>query len=64
MKYLIIIAAFIFMTSCCNHAPEEKVDEIAVHEAQANAVTLVNGEKWKVNFSVKEHLEKYDSYFK
>ena len=53
MKYFTIIAVIIFMTACGNQAPKQKTDkeEVVVHEAQADAVTLDNGEKWKANFA-------------
>lgn len=53
MKYLTIIAAIIFMTSCVNQESKQKTEkeEDVMHEAQNDAVTLVNGEKWKANFA-------------
>ena len=53
MKYFTIIAVFIFMTSCVNQESKQNTDKekVVVHEAQADAVTLVNGEKWKANFA-------------
>ena len=56
MKYLTIIAIVLTMASCCNQAPEQKTDEVVVHEAQANAVSLVNGEPWKVNFATNKGI--------
>ena len=53
MKYFTIIAIIIFMTACGNQASKQETDkeEVVVHEAQADAVTLDNGEKWKANFA-------------
>lgn len=58
MKYLTIIAVIIFMTSCVNQESKQNADkeEVVVHEAQADAVTLVNGEKWKVNFATNKGI--------
>lgn len=56
MKYITIIVAIIFMTSCGNQAPKQKTNEVVVHEAQASTVTLVNGEKWKVNFATNKGI--------
>ena len=53
MKYFTIIAAFIFMTSCVNQESSQSTDKEkeVVHEAQDNAVTLDNGDKWHANFA-------------
>ena len=56
MKYLTIIAVIIFMTACGNQSPKQKTEEVVVHEAQADAVTLVNGKKWKVNFATNKGI--------
>ena len=56
MKYLTIIAVIIFMTACGNQTPKQKTEEVVVHEAQADAVTLVNGKKWKVNFATNKGI--------
>ena len=61
MKYLTIIAVIIFMSSCCNQSPETKVNEVVVHEAQSDAVTLVNGERWKVNFATNKGIRNMKS---
>ncbi len=55
MKYLTIIAVIIFMTSCGNQTPKQNTDDV-VHAAQADTVTLVNGEKWKVNFATNKGI--------
>ncbi|MFK5854876.1 MAG: hypothetical protein QM503_02020 [Bacteroidota bacterium] len=51
MKYLTIIVALFFITSCCNHEPKQEEKEALVHESEGNAVTTDNGEKWKANFA-------------
>lgn len=56
MKYLTIIIAMFLITSCCNHEPEQNTTETVVHESQGNAVTLENGEKWKVNFATNKGI--------
>ncbi|NQU31910.1 MAG: hypothetical protein HQ521_01640 [Bacteroidetes bacterium] len=56
MKYLTIIAVLFIVTSCCNHSSGQKDDKVVVHKAQSNAVTLVNGEKWKVNFATNKGI--------
>ena len=67
MKYITFIAVIIFMTSCCNQSHEQKTDEVVIHEAQGDAVTLINGEKWKVNFATNKgirNMKKLMSDFK
>ena len=51
MKYLITIVTLIFFTSCSNQASDNKNTQTEVHVAQSTKVTLVGGEKWKVNFA-------------
>ncbi len=60
MKYLTIITILLFTTSCCNHTPDEQNESI-VHEAQANNVTLKNGEKWKANFATNKGIRNMKS---
>ncbi len=57
MKYLTIISVIIFMTACENSASKQKISEVVVHEAQADAITLVNGEKWQVNFATNKGIQ-------
>jgi len=58
IKYLTIIAVIISMTACGNQASKQKNNkaEAEVHEAQAEGVTLVNGEKWKANFATNKGI--------
>ena len=66
MKYFTIIAAFIFMTSCTNQESKQSADKekVVVHEAQDNAVTLDNGEKWKANFATTKGILKMQTLIK
>jgi len=61
LKYLTIIGVIIFMTACGNQAPKQKTEEVVVHEAQDDAVTLVNGKKWKVNFATNKGIRNMKS---
>jgi hypothetical protein len=47
------------MSSCFYHAPDEQKDnEVVVHKAQSEVVTLANGEKWKVIFATNKGITK------
>ena len=61
LKYFTIITVIIFMTACGNQAPKQKTEEVVVHEAQSDAVTLVNGKKWKVNFATNKGIRNMKS---
>ncbi len=56
MKYITFIATIIFITACGNQTSKQKADEAVVHEAQADAVTIINGEKWRVNFATNKGI--------
>ena len=53
MKYLTVIVLVIFVTSCANRGSKQKTakEEVVVHEAQTDVVTLDNGKRWKANFA-------------
>ena len=53
-----MIAIIIFMAACGNQAGKQKNNkaETVIHEAQAEGVKLVNGEKWKVNFATNKGI--------
>ncbi len=51
MKYILIIVTLIFFTSCSNNSSDYSTTQTEVHVSQNAKITLVGGEKWKVNFA-------------
>ncbi len=61
MKYLITIVILIFFTSCCNRASDEKAAKAEIHVTQNTKVSLMGGEKWKVNFATTKGINNMKS---
>jgi len=61
MKYLITIVTLIFFISCSNNASDDNSSKTEIHTAQDTKVTLVGGEKWKVNFATTKGINNMKS---
>ncbi|NOY51893.1 MAG: hypothetical protein GXO88_15180 [Chlorobi bacterium] len=51
MRYILIIVAAVFISACSNPKHEKSTKTEEIHKAHDSNVTLINGQKWKVDFS-------------